>query len=1780
MPNLEFAIIDRTAEGAVRVVRSFQSVGGAASSAAGQAEKADASLQHVSRTMHTTASAGRGAESSFAQLAATFGRIAGPVAVVTVGLLKLKQELTEGVRAALAFERAMAEVSTVLPANTRDLGALEEAVRRITRTFGGDAVREAKGLYEILSSGVTDTAQAVQVLTAANELAVGGLTDVATAADGLTSILNAWGAQAGTVTQVTDAMFHAMAVGKITIGEISESISHVAPLASATGVSLQEVLSASAALSLGGMPATRTMRYLAQVLSDVVKPSSQASEELARLNAQMPGLNLSFSTATLRAMGLAGFLRKVDEATRGNTDSLARLFGGTESIIPVLALVGNQADAFTQTLHQMETQSGQTAEALAKITRTDAFQLDQAKAEWADFTREVGELIVKNILGPLGRAGKAALEAAREAREEGSSTPPAGGASLVAERRRELAFERAARAQEAAVARQIAQPFAARTQGMVNLGRGLQAGIDFGHYLISDLGMSPAERAAGQDTFGQQYQQEVYQSARQRRARRWMLNMGGALSGPSDLDYQERGAVPPAPPPPDAVAPPTALVSRGLGLAYVNPLYDPRYSMARRSSIAELSLAAVQQTERGRLLSGVERPTPGQIGAGGFGGWAEQARGVDYQRNIEAQRELKQASEDTARQTFLLSKAHSSEVEQQRLVLEYDQKVRRQKLEQHGANQETLTQLAQLEEAEDNLAEARAQELRSTAVANDIRELAGAFRGLSPEIDRAIAAVDAGTQAYEAFVRGDYVSALASGIRTLASVFGGAETESARLLRAAREFRQAMREITQAASQMGEAQYPESFLPARQALMEPIRRVYEMFYESASQGYLESLLEISHGNATVADALRRANALQATMRSVGDLGSEDQQTAWERALDELGINEAWWRTSVEDLFGTGNLRDVAAQLFTVDEALASFQESLSDTAAAAKAATHAVEVRWRAEEIAAQAQFSQQYTQAGGDVFAQRAAYQTFMNTLDVIRQQSQAAQARASQGAAGKPAAGTTTGTTTTVTGTVDTGSLSTVAESIAEVLRLEDQQIHASTLEVSISTLLALPDAQMIDAYVRRSLDSHISTSIRTVLGEEGAALSPVTTTPGRFITLPGEAGFREYFGPLGGTISRGYELARDGILSQIVTQPVPILAAELLVLPTSGLFADLFLGIGPAINAGYVIARPTVDKGIVLSRLERGAGTFLGLPTAAAFRDLLSPMGSTITAGAAIAYPLWTANVTIGALALPPARFLSVPSAAGFEGEFRLLGGTITTAAADAYPTWSSAVMLDRLVLAPGRFLTIPGAAGFESLLRPIGGTITVGAKDAYALWSDNVTIAALTLAPGRFLRLPSAAGFEGEFRPLGAVITTAATDAYPLWSGAIALTPLAVAPGRLLTVPNAAGFSGEFRGLGPVITAGERDARPLWSAALTWDPVGLAPSRFIRTPSAAGFEGEFRSLGTIVVEGERNARPLWSSAVTWDPLGLAPAQFIRVPSASGFEGEFRGLGAVVVSGWQSARPLVVGGLVFDPLGISAAALVRMPSASGFEGDFRGLASQVVSGWDSARPLVASGLTFTPLGISSAALVRAPGAAGFEGDFRSLATQVVGGWDSARPLVAGGLTFTALPIAASALVRGPSAAGFEGDLRGLAPTIGKGWDSARQLVAASLPDLLTPLGIAPNRLVTPPSAAGFEGDLRGIGAQIRSGWDSARQTIGPLALTPITLTPSQILGTTLDLTSWSPVITKARLDIDDLVDVGGTLNLAATIDFSDPGIVGQLEGVVSRGIQAGHITGVLRS
>ena len=152
--------------------------------------------------------------SNLGGLAAKFGPLAIGITAAVFAFKKLAAVIGEAIDIAGKFEYKMAEVSTLLTKNQmKIMPKLSKEVMNLSYRFGSSADMMSKAMYQTISAGV-DAKKAGAFLKMAGKLSVGGVTDMETAVDGLTSIKNAYGFAMKDMTKVSDTLFTGMRLGK------------------------------------------------------------------------------------------------------------------------------------------------------------------------------------------------------------------------------------------------------------------------------------------------------------------------------------------------------------------------------------------------------------------------------------------------------------------------------------------------------------------------------------------------------------------------------------------------------------------------------------------------------------------------------------------------------------------------------------------------------------------------------------------------------------------------------------------------------------------------------------------------------------------------------------------------------------------------------------------------------------------------------------------------------------------------------------------------------------------------------------------------------------------------------------------------------------------------------------------------------------------------------------------------------------------------------------------------------------------------------------------------------------------------------------------------------------------------------------------------------------------------------------------------------------------------------------------------------------------------------
>lgn len=273
---------------------------------------------------------------------------------------------------AKGFETAMAEVKTISDATQENYADISKSVFQLSKISTDKPVQLAEAYYQIVSAGF-DGAKGLKLLEVATKSAVGGITDTKTSADGLTTVINAFKLEAEEAEQVADVLFQTVKLGKTTFSELASNMSTVAPIASASGVSFEQVAGAIATLTKQGVP---TAQAMTQIRSAII------------------GTNEALGDGWAEAMTLQEAFQLLYEKANGSQTELQGLVGRIEAVSGVLGIAGKNAKGATADLEAMGNVAGASGRAFDTMIGT-------AENQW--------KLFSNNIKGTIKGLGDAIL---------------------------------------------------------------------------------------------------------------------------------------------------------------------------------------------------------------------------------------------------------------------------------------------------------------------------------------------------------------------------------------------------------------------------------------------------------------------------------------------------------------------------------------------------------------------------------------------------------------------------------------------------------------------------------------------------------------------------------------------------------------------------------------------------------------------------------------------------------------------------------------------------------------------------------------------------------------------------------------------------------------------------------------------------------------------------------------------------------------------------------------------------------------------------------------------------------------------------------------------------------------------------------------------------------------------------------------------------------------------------------------------------------------------------
>ena len=289
------------------------------------------------------------------------------------------------------FETAVAKVATIADTGSVSIETLRGQITAMSGETGVAAGDIAEAAYQAISAG-QKTENAVAFAGQATKLAAAGFTSSASAVDILTTALNAYGMSADAASHVSDVLLTTQNLGKTSVDELASSMGRVIPLASAYGVSIENLSSVLAVLTANGIATAEASTYAKSMLNELGSTGSNVAKVLKAQTGQ------SFADLMASGKSLGDVLQVLYDSVGGDSTRFNGLWSSVEAGTAALSLASSGAGRFNEVLGQMQADSKLTESAYETMTDTKAHKMDALKTN----AQNLGIALFDAVGGKLG----------------------------------------------------------------------------------------------------------------------------------------------------------------------------------------------------------------------------------------------------------------------------------------------------------------------------------------------------------------------------------------------------------------------------------------------------------------------------------------------------------------------------------------------------------------------------------------------------------------------------------------------------------------------------------------------------------------------------------------------------------------------------------------------------------------------------------------------------------------------------------------------------------------------------------------------------------------------------------------------------------------------------------------------------------------------------------------------------------------------------------------------------------------------------------------------------------------------------------------------------------------------------------------------------------------------------------------------------------------------------------------------------------------------------------
>lgn len=275
----------------------------------------------------------------------------------------LTNSLSDSVGASRELQVEISLIRTLTQDSQQSAQQYGDAIKRVSNESGFAAKEIAELFYDIASNQVAAGSAIEDVARKAAELARVVKSTPKEAGNLLASVVNTYGAEAGSLDEVSAKLFKTIDLGRVTAGELQNSFGRVENTGKELGVTFNELLASMSSLTITGLKTDESMTLLFNVMKALRNPTKEMSNAL---------LDIGYASGptAVKTEGLLNILKKLTDAGKQGKLDLANLFPDAREQRFIAAFT-NDTKVFEENLKKIKSSSGTTF-ANAKDIRSES----------------------------------------------------------------------------------------------------------------------------------------------------------------------------------------------------------------------------------------------------------------------------------------------------------------------------------------------------------------------------------------------------------------------------------------------------------------------------------------------------------------------------------------------------------------------------------------------------------------------------------------------------------------------------------------------------------------------------------------------------------------------------------------------------------------------------------------------------------------------------------------------------------------------------------------------------------------------------------------------------------------------------------------------------------------------------------------------------------------------------------------------------------------------------------------------------------------------------------------------------------------------------------------------------------------------------------------------------------------------------------------------------------------------------------------------------------------